>query len=305
MTKIADSSVCWPRAMMTIDVEDGISILMRDCFGISMPPTERVIKNVQRILDILEINHVHGTFFILGEIATEYPGLVRLIADKGHEIGIHGYNHDQVFKLDRNNFKKELQRAKDIVESVTGTQAYGFRAPAFSISKSTSWALDIIAELGFEYDSSIMPAKAKRYGWDGFSKETVKLILPSGRSLFEVPLSVIQVFGKNVPAGGGGYLRYLPYFFTARAMRKICKERPAIAYLHPYELDSERYPDFFYNARARSNISVKLPLLIYRLNKRGVAAKLEKLVRDLNFRPVRETILDLEQQGRIKTVIME
>ncbi|HPT21826.1 MAG TPA: polysaccharide deacetylase family protein [Bacteroidales bacterium] len=292
-------------AILSIDVEDGINILMRDCFGISMPPTERVIKNVQGILDIIEKSNVRGTFFILGEIASKYPGLVRLIADKGHEIGVHGYNHDQVFKLDRDTFKKELQRAKDIIESVIGAQVYGFRAPAFSISKSTSWALEIIAGRGFEYDSSIMPAKANRYGWDGFSKETVKLVLPSGRTLFEVPLSVIQVFGKNVPACGGGYLRYLPYAFTDRAIRKIGKERPAIVYLHPYELDGERYPDFFYNARGRAKLGVKLPLLIYRLNKRGVAAKLEKLVRDFNFRPVRETILDLEQQGRIKTVIIE
>ena len=213
-------------SILSIDVEDGINILMRDCFGISMPPTERVIKNVQRLLDIFEISNARGTFFILGEIASEYPELVKLIAAKGHEIGVHGYNHDQVFKLNRETFKKDVHRARDIIEALTGLKVYGYRAPAFSIFKRTSWALEIIAELGFEYDSSIMPAKANRYGWDGFSKETVKMMLPSGRSLFEVPLSVIQVFGKNIPACGGGYLRYLPYSFTDRAMRKIGKERP-------------------------------------------------------------------------------
>lgn len=292
-------------SILSIDVEDGINILMRDCFGISMPPTERVIRNVERLLDIFERSNVRGTFFILGEIALTYPGLVKSIAEKGHEIGVHGYNHDQVFKMDRDTFRKELQRAKDIVESVTGAQVYGYRAPAFSISRSTSWALEILAELGFDYDSSIMPAKANRYGWDGFSKEIIRLKLPSGQCLYEVPLSVVRVFGKNIPSCGGGYLRYLPYYFTDRAMKKIGTDRPAIVYLHPYEIDNTRYPDYFYNERAKSRMKVKLPLLFYRLNKRGVAGKLEKLVNDYNFKPVRDTIIDLAQQDEIRSVILK
>ena len=270
-----------------------------------MPPTERVIKNVRRLLEIFEKHNVRGTFFILGEIASKFPGLVKLIAEKGHEIGVHGYSHDQVYKLDKEIFKDELLKAKDLIENVTGSKVYGYRAPAFSISRNTSWALETVAELGFEYDSSIMPAKASRYGWDGFSKDIVKLILPSGQSLFEVPLSVITLFGRNVPACGGGYLRYLPYSFTDIAMRKVGKERPAVVYLHPYEIDSERYPDFFYYARARSGLKVKLPLLIYRLNKRGTAAKLERLMSNFNFRPAREIIYDLDQHGRVKPVIPE
>jgi polysaccharide deacetylase family protein (PEP-CTERM system associated) len=284
-------------SMMSIDVEDGLNILMRDFFHIEMLPTERVIKNVNVLLGLFGKFNVRGTFFILGEIAYVYPELVKSIADAGHEIGVHGFYHDQLFRLSREKIKNELYRAKEIIESVTGTSADGFRAPAFSISEKNSWALEVISELGFKYDSSIMPAKANRYGWPGFCRDIVRLELPNGSSIIEVPLSVVSIMGRSVPACGGGYLRHLPYGFTRRAIMSIQKLRPAVVYLHPYELDKERYPDFFYNARSTSDLKTRLPLLLYRLNKGSVEKKLENLVSEFSFRPIREIVEYIEKEG--------
>ncbi|MCJ7448021.1 MAG: polysaccharide deacetylase family protein [Bacteroidales bacterium] len=284
---------------MSIDVEDGLNILMHDYFHIEMPPTERVLKNVNVLLKLFGENKVRGTFFILGEIAATYPDLVKSIANAGHEIGVHGFYHDQFFKLSRDKAKKEIFRAKELIEMITGTRIYGFRAPAFSISESTSWALEVISELGFKYDSSIMPAKASRYGWPGFCKDIVRLELQNGNSLIEVPLSVVNIMGRTVPTCGGGYLRYLPYSFTREAILSIQKHRPAIVYLHPYELDKEKYPDFFYKARSSSELQKRLPLMLYRLNKKSVEKKLEYLVKEFNFKPINDIIEEIEKQGNL------
>jgi len=286
-------------SMMSIDVEDGLNILMNDFFNIKMPPTQRVIKNVNILLNLFEGNNVRGTFFILGEIAASYPDLVRSISKAGHEIGVHGLHHEQLFRLSRDKAKEDIFRAREMVEDISGTKVYGFRAPAFSISQKNSWALELIAELGFQYDSSIMPAKANRYGWPGFNKEIVRLEMPDGGSLIEVPLSVVKILGRTVPACGGGYLRHLPYFFTRNAINSIQKDRPAVIYLHPYELDKEKYPDFFYQARSYSELRKRLPLMLYRLNKKGVEKKLRNLVMEFNFKPIKDVIEESEKQGKL------
>lgn len=284
-------------SMVSIDVEDGLNILMRDYFNIEMSPTERVIKNVNVLLKLFGENNIRGTFFILGEVAITYPELVKSIANEKHEIGVHGLYHDQIFKFNREKVKADIYKAKEIIEEITGTGAYGFRAPAFSIMKNTAWALEIISELGFKYDSSIMPAKANRYGWPGFCKDIVRLKLPNGNSLIEVPLSVVNILGKAVPACGGGYLRYMPYSFTRRALVSIQEHRPALVYLHPYELDKGKYPNLFYRARSSLGLREKLPLMFYRLNKKSVEGKLKKLVKEFNFKPIIDVVEDLEKQG--------
>lgn len=286
-------------SIMSIDVEDGLSILMRDIFNVEMPPTERVIRNVHSILDLFEKTHVKGTFFILGEVAVAYPGLIRSIDEAGHEIGVHGLHHDQIFKLDRQKAHESIFKAKEILEGITGKRVFGFRAPAFSINERTAWSLDVVSELGFKYDSSIMPVSTDRYGWPGFNRGIVRLILPSRRSLFEVPLSVVKIGRLTVPACGGGYLRHLPYFFTRKSLLSIQSERPAVVYLHPYELDVEKYPDYFYRARSTAKLRHKIPLMFYRMNKRTVEGKLKKMVEEFNFKPIINVVDDLENTGLI------
>jgi polysaccharide deacetylase family protein (PEP-CTERM system associated) len=289
---------------LTIDVEDGINISMRDNFRIEMKPTCRVVDNVDIILEICERNNVKATFFILGEVAEIFPDLVKRIDSNGHEIGIHGYHHDQLFRLTPKMFRNELIRAKGIIESLAGQKIMGFRAPAFSIMQQTSWALPIIAESGFKYDSSIFPAEGGKYGWKGFNKHIIRLELPNGTPLIEVPLSVVNVLGRNIPTCGGGYFRYLPYFFTRQAFKAIQKERPVIVYLHPYELDTLKYPEYFYKARASVSLRKGLPLMLYRLGKNTVKGKLEALLKEFKFLKLIEIIENLDSNGKIPSIEM-
>jgi polysaccharide deacetylase family protein (PEP-CTERM system associated) len=287
---------------LTIDVEDGINISMRDNFKIEMRPTNRVVNNVEIILDICERNNVKATFFILGEVAETYPDLVKIIDANEHETGIHGYYHDQIFKLTPKMFKNELIRARELVENLTGKKILGFRAPAFSINSQTSWALQIIAECGFKYDSSIFPSETSRYGWKGFSKQIVKLKLHNGASLIEVPLSVANFMGRDIPVCGGGYLRHFPYYLTKQYFKSINKKRPVIVYMHPYELDTCKYPNYFYNARSSAPIKKKIPLMLYRLNKGTVKTKLELLIKEFRFLPLNELIEKYENKGIISEI---
>jgi len=285
---------------LTIDVEDGINISMRDNFGIDMKPTSRVVDNVEIILEICASNNVKATFFILGEVAESFPGIIKRIGSEGHELGVHGYHHDQIFRLTSQKLKSELTRAKNLIESQTGQKISGFRAPAFSINEHTSWALRIIAECGFEYDSSIFPSVSPRYGWKGFSRNICRIRTNNSSSLIEVPLSVISYFGTNFPVCGGGYLRYFPYAFTRKAFATISSKRPVIVYLHPYELDTEKYPDYFYKARSEADLRHRLSLMFYRFQKSTVIDKLNFLTKKFRFRPLINIISNFEESGLIE-----
>jgi polysaccharide deacetylase family protein (PEP-CTERM system associated) len=287
---------------LTIDVEDGISISMRDNFRMSMKPTGRVVDNVGVILDICEKNGIIGTFFILGEVAERFPELVKKIHKAGHEIGVHGYYHDQVFRLNPDSLRKSISKAKDLMENLSGQEVYGFRAPAFSVNPKTAWALPVIASCGFKYDSSIFPSLSIRYGWKNFSKHICRIQMNDSASLVEVPLSVINVLGRDLPVGGGGYLRYFPYSWTRKALNSILDERPAIVYLHPYELDVKKYPGYFHNAIARAPIKKRIILSLYRYKKKTVIPKLDQVTREFRFAPLHQIIQDLDSQGNISDI---
>lgn len=275
---------------LTIDVEDGINILMRDVFNVEMAPTGRVVDNVNILLELFEEKNVKGTFFILGEIAEHYPRLVKDIASKGHELGVHGFHHDQIFKMTPEKALYDIMRAKELIEDVSGNKVYGFRAPAFSVSENTKWIFDILAELGFKYDSSVMPVYAGRYGWPEMGVDIKCVQLKNGNSIIEVPMSTANIFGKKMPACGGGYLRYFPYIFTKLAFNQILKQRPAILYLHPYEIDTVKYPDYFYKAKSTLPLKRRFPLSFYRLKKGTVLGKLNLLLDEFKFMPVNDII---------------
>lgn len=282
------------KASLTVDVEDGINISMRDNFNVEMEPTARVEDNVAVILEICERNGIRGTWFILGEVAEKFPAMVKRIAAAGHETGVHGYKHDQVFRLTPETLQAGLKKTRALIQDLTGQEVRGYRAPAFSVNTLTSWALPVIANCGFSYDSSIFPSLSLRYGWKGFSKDICRIDLGDAGSLVEVPLSVLNILGRDIPIGGGGYLRYFPYFFTRRALQRISSERSPIVYLHPYELDTEPYPDYYHEAIANSPLKRRMLLSQYRFRKDTVKSKLDRITREFEFLPLNEIIDKLE-----------
>jgi len=280
------------QSAFTVDVEDGISLAMRDIFCVKSEQTNRVVSLTQRILSLLSDYDAKGTFFVLGQVAEKFPGLVKQIANEGHELGVHGYNHLQFFRMTPEQAFEELYRAKKIIEDISGCEVLGHRAPAFSITPETNWALDIIAEAGFTYDSSIMPIKGFRYGWPGFPKDIHKLTTPKGKDLIEVPLTSWNVLGRELPVCGGGYLRLFPYLFTRKAFEKIGIERPVITYIHPYELDTERYPDYYFEELAKSNFLKRNKMKSMWWNRKSVYGKLEKMLSEYQFSRVKDIIRD-------------
>jgi len=268
---------------LTIDVEDYWSILQQDWLGrMDAKPTEAVLKNTRWFLDTFASRNVKATFFILGEVAQAFPQLIKEIADQGHEIGVHGFYHRQIFKLKPDQFKNDIGAAKKLLEDISGKQVFGHRAPAFSINKDTQWALEVLEELGYKYDSSITPMAGKRYGWPGFKKEIHEMKLPNGKSIIEVPMSTITILGKELGIGGG-YTRHFPYFYTKWAINHTQKTRPAVIYMHPYEidLDQSRYYDFDIPADVQKKLA-KVHRFQIR-NRKFTKYKLEKLLSCFEF----------------------
>lgn len=274
------------KSAFTIDVEDGISIAMRDAFSVESPQTDRVIHLTEKILELLSRRGVKGTFFILGVVAEEFPDLVKRIASENHELGVHGYNHLQFFRMNRDKAFQELDRAKKLIEDISGKEVYGHRAPAFSITPETKWGLDVIAEAEFEYDSSIMPISGIRYGWPGFPENICHIKTSEGYDLTEVPMSVVKLPGKRIPVCGGGYLRLFPEWITKKAFESITEERPAIVYIHPYELDTERYPEYYFNELKKSGFLRRNKMKSMWINRKSVYSKLSSLLEKYEFEPL-------------------
>jgi polysaccharide deacetylase family protein (PEP-CTERM system associated) len=201
----------------------------------------RVEYATSRVLDLLAASQVRATCFVLGWVAERFPKLVRAIAAQGHEIGSHSYAHQLVFDLSPDEFRRDTLRATRAIQDACGVTPAIYRAPSFSITKRSLWALEILIEAGFKADASIYPITHDRYGIPGFSRHTTTLNTPSG-SIVEMPTATVQLSRSRVaPVGGGAYLRLLPYRYTAAGIRRLNQEegRPASIYFHPWELDPE------------------------------------------------------------------
>ena len=267
----------------TVDVEDGISIAMRDAFGKKIPQTERVVSNTERVLHLLDKYEVKGTFFVLGQVARDFPSLIKKISHQGHEVGVHGFNHWTFDKLTPSKARRELTEAKALIEDTIGKQTFGHRAPAFSVTPETEWALDVIAEVGFKYDSSIMPCKTRNFGWPGFSKNIGLIKTKGGNEIIEAPMPVTKVFSKEIPVCGGGYLRLFPQWFNRRAFEAIQKSRPMISYIHPYEFDPDRYPDYFFDEMKKGGLKSDLKFKFIWFKRSTVYGKLEDFLKNYEF----------------------
>jgi polysaccharide deacetylase family protein (PEP-CTERM system associated) len=275
---------------LTIDVEDYWSIFSRDWLALNNEPSDAVVKNTEWFLETLKKHQVKATFFILGEVAKKFPSLIREIAQAGHEIATHGFSHIQIFKLTQEQFRREVAESKKLLEDITAGAVTGHRAPAFSITPQTEWALEILAQEGFKYDSSVYPISSRRYGWSGFSKGICKIDLQSGRDIIEVPMSTVTVLGRTLPAAGGGYIRHFPYTVTKWAIKRIQRTRPAIVYMHPYEIDTEERAfdtkQLSYKERIRAMKFHKMQ----QRNRNTVGEKLIKLLSEFEFAAIREVI---------------
>lgn len=226
---------------LTVDVEDYFhvaalsSVISRE----SWPSREyRVERNTEQLLTLLEEKQVQGTFFVLGWVAERSPALLRRIAAAGHEIACHGYSHELVFKQSRDEFREETRRSKSLLEDAIGHPVLGYRAASFSITRASLWALDVLIDLGFAYDSSIFPIRHDRYGIPDASPHPGPVATPTGRAITEFPMSAATFLGLKVPVSGGGYFRIFPYWMTRAGLRQINRaQRPFVFYLHPWEID--------------------------------------------------------------------
>ena len=223
---------------LTVDVEDYFQVsalaphIARDSWD-AQPC--RVERNVQRLLAMFAQHDARATFFTLGWIAERYPQLVRDIVAGGHELASHGYGHERASDQSRADFTQDVQRAKALLEDLGGKPVRGYRAPSFSIGHSNPWAFDVLLEAGYHYSSSVYPVQHDHYGMP----DAPRFPYAARPGLIEIPITTTRVMGRNLPAGGGGYFRLAPYKLSRWALRRVnsIDRRPAIFYMHPWEID--------------------------------------------------------------------
>ena len=282
--------------VLTIDIEDWFHILDID----SIPSIQdwhklesTVTKNTQVILDLLNKYHTKGTFFVLGWVAEHFPDLVREIAKQGHEIGTHGYSHELIYNLTPNEFRRDVARSLDVLERITSRPILGYRAPGFSIANSSLWALDILVELGLQYDASIFPMNRNHGGLPGFSGDAVWLTTAEGNKILEIPVTPTTLFNKKVYLFGGGYFRLAPYAAIAAGIEQLNNQgKPALVYLHPREFDPQ-HPKLKMNPYRSFTSYVNLHKTHY---------KFERMIQDFKFNSIEkiwQISIDGKQRGRV------
>lgn len=229
---------------MSVDVEDyfQVSAFERVVARAQWDGFEsRVVKNTHALLEIFQRHGVRSTFFVLGWVAARYPSLVRTIADLGHEVASHGYHHELVYSLTPAQFREDVRRAKGVIEDAAGRRVSGYRAPSFTVTAASLWALDVLTEEGHDYDASIFPIHHDRYGIPDAPRFPHTLDRAAG-SIVEVPGSTVRLAGTNLPVAGGGYFRLLPYAWTRWGISRVnrTERQPVTFYLHPWEIDPDQ-----------------------------------------------------------------
>lgn len=277
---------------MTVDVEDYFHVA---AFANDIAPSQwakmqsRVEKNTISILDLFRSRNTKATFFILGWVAERYPDIVKEIQARGHEVACHGYSHQLIYKQSPELFRDETKKSKDLLEDITNEQVSGYRAASYSITKESLWALDVLTDLGFEYDSSIVPVHHDLYGIPGASRLPYVLTAPNGKMLTEYPPTTLALPGFNLPIAGGGYFRLYPYWFSKAALRWVNHRDkiPFIFYLHPWEIDPDQprmKGSWVSQFRHYNNLS-------------SCSHRLDKLLSDFRFTTAKETLTELKLIG--------
>lgn len=245
----------------------------------------RVAASTERLLDAFDETGNKATFFVLGWVAERQPALVREIAERGHEIACHGYGHQLVYEIGPEAFREDLRRSIGAIGDAVGIRPNGYRAPSYSITDQSLWALDILAEEGFDYDSSIFPIRHHRYGIPDFSRVPVRIELPSGRSIREFPMTTLAVGPLKMPLAGGAYLRFFPpLLFRWGFRRMIAAGDPIVLYVHPWEIDGEQ---------PQQQVGWKVRINHY-YNLGRTERRLTRLLREFRFRPLNTVLTALE-----------
>lgn len=263
---------------ITVDVEDYFHPTEIQAYvtGEEWPALpSRVEQATMRVLDLFSHRQTQGTFFVLGWVARRFPALVREIASRGHEIGCHSYAHQLVYDLTPDEFRADTMDAQAAISDACGVLPRIYRAPSYSITQRSWWALDVLASCGFTHDSSIVPISHDRYGVPGFDRFAKVLATDSG-PMIEVPVATVRLSGSRIaPVGGGAYLRLLPYRYTAAGLRSVNMQerRPACVYFHPWEID-EQQPRLAKGFLARVRTYAGLS---------GMYSKLDRLLSDFQF----------------------
>ena len=269
---------------MTIDVEDYFQV---GAFADRIPRDAwdsyacRVERNVDVILTLLADAKATATFFTLGWIAERYPAMIRKIADAGHEVASHGFGHERASAQVREAFLADIRLAKAVLEDVAGREVTGYRAPNFSVGRATPWAFDCIAEAGYRYSSSVYPIRHDHYG----EPDAPRFAHEVRPGLIEVPVATVRMFGGNLPAGGGGYFRLLPYALSRWSIRRVnvVDRMPAMFYFHPWEVDPAQPRVDGIGAKARFRHYVNL---------RRMEGRLRKLLGDFRWGRVDQVFLN-------------
>ncbi len=231
------------RNALSVDVEDWFQV---GAFETTIDKASwdgrlhRVERNTDAVLAMFEEAGVRATFFTLGWVAARYPALIRRIADAGHEVASHGWDHLRVFRMTPQQFADDLSRSRAAIEDAAGHVLTGYRAPSFSIDLRTPWAHEVLAEAGYAYSSSVAPVVHDHYGWPDAPRFAFRPLADS--DLIELPVTTVKVAGRNFAAGGGGFFRLLPYQLSRWAIREVnhSDKRPAVFYFHPWEIDPEQ-----------------------------------------------------------------
>ena len=260
----------------TVDLEDWYQGLEIDCDQWE-GYEDRIEIGTRRLLGLLDESGVRATFFVLGYAAERAAGLIREIAGKGHEIASHGYGHQFIYKLTPDQFREDLQRSIAILEPLAERPIVGHRAPYFSVTPKSEWALDVLGECGIRFDSSLFPVVNYRYGFPGAPRK-IHQVRPG---LVEFPLSTLRLGGRNIPIAGGAYFRLFPYTLTKYGLRRINRSgQAAVFYIHPWELD----PD-----HPRLNLAARIRVPHYQGLSQTVP-RLRNLLRDFRFGTVSQVL---------------
>lgn len=241
----------------------------------------RVVGDVDKILKLLSERNIKATFFILGSIAEEYPQVVEKIHRLGHEIASHGYNHNLVYEQSREEFKTDLKRSIQLLQNITNEKVLGYTAPSWSIINNSVWALDVLKEEGFLYDSSVFPIKTFLYGIPDFPRFPYKIYGDNG-NLIEFPPSTVKFLDKNIPFSGGVFFRILPLWIIRKCLKRINKKekKPALIYLHSWELN---------HSQPKLKLPIKKRIIPY-ANLDGTEEKLRSLLNDFKFSSIRKVL---------------
>ncbi|MFV1958545.1 MAG: XrtA system polysaccharide deacetylase [Planctomycetota bacterium] len=243
----------------------------------------RVGLGLSRLLDLFDAHAVKATFFVLGWVADHAGSQVARIAEHGHEIASHGYEHRLVTDLDPASFRADLDRAAEAIRRAAGVEVRGFRAPSFSFSKATPWAWEVLAEAGCRYSSSVFPIRHDRYGIPDFPRHPVRIRTRGDRGLWEFPMTTWRLLGRNVPAAGGGWLRALPLVVAQRALGAAERAGwPGVVYVHPWEFDP---------AQPRIDAASRASRLRHYVNLERTEERLDRLLARFAFAPM-TTVLD-------------